>query len=211
MKCIGKDITRELEYRPAELHAHIHQRPKYACSHCKNRVSAAPLPPRPIPGGIAGPGLITEVMVGKFGDHLPLHRLEDILTRYGVYLSRSTLCGWMKAVAHLLRPLYQLQCQRVLQSSLMWTDDTHVTVLGGDKGRFKGYFWTYIGDDHHPYSVYDFTPNRTRAGPTKFLDGYSGYLHADDIRATTRYFRRSVPKSSKWHVGHMRASSSSMR
>ena len=61
----------------------------------------------------------------------------------------------------------------------MWTDDTHVTVLGGDKGSFKGYFWTYIGDDHHPYSVYDFTPNRTRAGPAKFLDGYSGYLHAD--------------------------------
>ena len=38
---------------------------------CQDGVSAAPLPPRPIPGGIAGPGLITEVVVGKFGDHLP--------------------------------------------------------------------------------------------------------------------------------------------
>ncbi len=54
---------------------------------------------RPIPGGIAGPGLITEMFVGKFGDHLPLYRLEDFFTRYGVYLSRSTQCDWVKGVA----------------------------------------------------------------------------------------------------------------
>jgi transposase len=179
MKCIGEDVTRELEYQPAKLEAHIHVRPKYACPRCQDGVSAAPLPPRPIPGGIAGPGLITEVSVGKFGDHLPLYRLEDILARYGVYLSRSTLCDWMKAVAYLFRPLYELQRQRVLQSSVMWTDDTHVTVLGGEQGSFTGYFWTYLGDDEHPYSVYDFTASRTRAGPTRFLAGYSGYLHAD--------------------------------
>jgi len=179
MDCIGEDITRELEYAPPKLEAHIHVRPKYACRRCKDGVCAAPLPPRPIPGGIAGPGLITEVYVGKFGDHLPLYRLEDILSRYGVYLSRSTLCDWMKAVAYLLRPLYELQRARVLQSSVMWTDDTHVTVLGGAKGSFKGYFWTYIGDDQHPYSVYDFTNSRSRDGPTSFLESYSGYLHAD--------------------------------
>jgi transposase len=179
MKCIGKDVTRELEYQRPKLEAHIHVRPKYACPRCQDGVSAAPLPPRPIPGGIAGPGLITEVFVGKFGDHLPLYRLEDILTRYGVYISRSTLCDWMKAVARLFRPLYELQRQRVLQSSVMWTDDTHVTVLGGTEGSFKGYFWTYIGDDGQPYSVYDFTPNRSRDGPANFLEGYSGYLHAD--------------------------------
>jgi transposase len=106
-------------------------------------------------------------------------RLEDILARYGVYLSRSTLCDWMKAVAYLFRPLYELQRRRVLQSSVMWTDDTHVTVLGGEQGSFKGYFWTYLGDHQHPYSVYDFTASRSRAGPARFLEGYSGYLHAD--------------------------------
>lgn len=179
MTRIGEDVTQELEYQPPKLEAHIHVRPKYACGRCKDGVSAAPLPPRPIPGGIAGPGLITEVFVAKFGDHLPLYRLEDILTRYGVYLSRSTLCDWMKALAGLFRPLYELQRQRVLQSSVMWTDDTHVTVLGGAEGSFKGYFWTYIGDNGHPYSVYDFTSSRSRDGPASFLEGYSGYLHAD--------------------------------
>ncbi|MFV1969194.1 MAG: IS66 family transposase [Pirellulaceae bacterium] len=179
MDRIGEDVTRELEFEPAKLEAHIHVRPKYACRRCKQGVSAAALPPRPIPGGIAGPGLITEVVVGKFGDHLPLYRLEDILTRYGVYFSRSTLCDWVKAAAHLFRPLYELQRHRVLQSAVMWTDDTRVTVLGGKEGSFKGYFWTYIGDDGHPYSVYDFSNNRTRAGPMSFLESYSGYLHAD--------------------------------
>ena len=177
--CIGEDVTRELELEPAKLVAHIHVRPKYACRRCKDGVWAAPLPRRPIPGGIAGPGLITEVIVSKFSDHLPLYRLEDILTRYGVYIPRSTLCDWVKHAAELFRPLYDLQRERVLQSSVMWTDDTSITVLGGPKGSFRGHFWTYIGDDQHPYSVYDFTTSHTRDGPARFLASYSGYLHAD--------------------------------
>jgi transposase len=178
MTRIGEDVTRELEYQPPKLEAHIHTRPKYACSRCKEGVAAAPLT-RPIPGGIAGPGLIAEVIVSKFGDHLPLYRLEDILTRGGVYISRSTMCDWVKCSAELLQPLFELQRELVLQSPLMWTDDTPITVLGGREGSFKGYFWTYIGDDQHPYSVYDFTNSRTRAGPMRFLENYSGYLHAD--------------------------------
>ena len=85
----------------------------------------------------------------------------------------------MKAAAYLFQPLYDLQLQRVLQSAVMWTDDTHVTVLGGREGSFQGYFWTYIGDIQHPYSVYDFTTSRSRDGPASFLERYSGYLHAD--------------------------------
>jgi len=181
MDRIGEDITRELEYEPAKLEAHIHVRPKYACRHCKDGVKTAPMPPRPIPGGIAGPGLIAQVTISKFADHLPLHRLEDMLTRHGVFFSRSTQSDWIKAVARLFQPLHDLQRQRVLQSEVMWTDDTHVTVLGnkGEGGSFKGYFWTYIGDQKNPYSVYDFTANRCREGPTRFLEGYAGYLHAD--------------------------------
>jgi transposase len=178
-ECIGEDITRELEYQPPKLEAHVHVRLKYACRRCKNGVSTGAMAPRPIPGGIAGPGLVTEVIVSKLGDHLPLYRLEDILTRYGVYFSRSTLCDWVRFTAELFQPLYNLQRELVLQSSVLWTDDTHVTVLGGPEGSFKGYFWTYIGDAQHPYAVYDFTNSRARAGPAHFLESYSGYLHAD--------------------------------
>jgi transposase len=178
MDRIGEDVTRELELQPAKLEAHIHVRPKYACRCCKEGVCAAPLPPRPIPGGIAGPGLIAEVIVSKFSDHLPLYRLEDILVRSGVYIARSTLCDWVKFAAELFEPLYRLQRKLVLQSTVMWTDDTPVTVIGGLQGSFQGHFWTYIGHER-PYSVYDFTKSRSRDGPAKFLPGFTGYLHAD--------------------------------
>jgi transposase len=124
MDCIGEDVTRELELQPAKLEAHIHVRPKYACRYCKAGVCAGPLPQRPIPGGIAGPGLVSDVIVSKFGDHLPLYRLEDIFTRYGVYIPRSTLCDWVQCAAELFRPLYEIERRRVLQSTVMWTDDT---------------------------------------------------------------------------------------
>jgi transposase len=178
MDRIGEDVTRELELKPAKLEAHIHIRPKYACRCCKEGVCAAPLPQRPIPGGIAGPGLVAEVIVSKFGDHLPLYRLEDILVRSGVYIARSTLCDWVKFAAELFEPLYELQRKLVLQSTVMWTDDTPVTVIGGLQGSFQGHFWTYIGHEQ-PYSVYDFTKSRSRDGPARFLPGFAGYLHAD--------------------------------
>ena len=179
MDRIGEDITCERELQSANLEGHIHVRSKYACRRYKAGFRAAPLPQRPIPSGITGPGLVTEVIVGKLGDHIPLYRLKDILARYGVYISRSILCGWVKFTTELFRPLHDLQRERVLQSSMIWTDDTHVTVSGGREGSFKGYFWTYIGDRQHPYSVYDFTNSRCRAGPVSFLKIYSGYLYAD--------------------------------
>ena len=136
----------------------VHVLPKYACPKCRDGVASPPVPPKPVPGGMAGPGLVAFVVVSKFADHLPLYRLEDILMRHGVYLSRSTLCDWVRDAAVVLEPLAELQKALVLQSPVIWTDDTPVTVLGGETpGSSTGRFWVYIGDDGHPYSVYDFT------------------------------------------------------
>ena len=177
---IGDDVTTILEYVPSKLEVHEHVRPKYACRYCKDGVSSPPPPERPIARGIAGPGLIAQIVVSKFGDHLPLYRQEDIFVRHGLHLARSTLCDWVSAAAQLFQPLYELQRQLALQSAVMWTDDTPVTVLvGGEAGSRQGRFWTYIGDDAHPYSVYDFTMSRSRDGPNSFLQDYRGYLHAD--------------------------------
>jgi transposase len=179
-KCIGEDVSRELEFIPARLEVKVHVLPKYACPKCRDGVVSPPVPPKVVPGGIAGVGLVSFVIVSKFADHLPLYRLEDILMRYGVYLSRSTLCDWVRNTADLLKPLAELQKTLVLQSPVLWTDDTPVTVLGGKKGgSSKGRFWAYIGDAEHPYSVYDFTMSRARDGPAEFLKDYRGFLQAD--------------------------------
>jgi transposase len=177
---IGEDLSRELEFTPAKLEVNVHVLPKYACPKCRDGVASPPVPPKPIARGIAGPGLVAYVLVGKFADHLPLYRLEDILTRHGVHLSRSTLCDWVRNAADLLGPLADLQKTLVLQSPVLWTDDTHVLVLGADKpGSTKGRFWAYIGEADHPYSVYDFTMSRARDGPATFLADYRGFLQAD--------------------------------
>lgn len=177
--CIGKDETKILDYVPPKLEVHVHVRPKYACRWCKDGVVSPPPPERPIARGIAGPGLIAQIVVAKFGDHLPLYRQEDFFTRHGLHIARSTQCDWVKAAAELLRPLSERQKELVLRSPVLWTDDTPVTVLiGGQQGSRKGRFWTYIGEQH-PYSVYDFTESRGRDGPARFLTGFEGYLHAD--------------------------------
>jgi transposase len=177
---IGEDESRELEFVPARLEVRVHVLPKYACSKCRDGVASPPVPPRPTPGGMAGPGLAAFVVVSKFADHLPLYRLEDILTRHGVYLSRSTLGDWVRDAALVLEPLAALQRDLVLLSPVIWTDDTPVTVLGGDEpGSTTGRFWAYLGDDGHPYTVYDFTMSRSRDGPAAFLSQYRGFLQAD--------------------------------
>jgi transposase len=177
---IGEDESRVLEFIPARFELHIHVLPKYACSHCRDGVVAPETPPRPLSGCIAGAGLLAQLTVSKFSDHIPLYRFEDISARHGLYLPRSTLCDWVGKVADLLKPLYELQKQLVLTAPVIWTDDTHVTVLGGEEpGSHKGQFWVYIGPTAFPFDVYDFTDNRKRDGPARFLANYAGYLHAD--------------------------------
>ena len=124
---IGEDVTKILEHVPSKLEVHEHVRPKYACRYCKDGVSSPPPPQRPIARGIAGPGLIAQIVVSKFGDHLPLYRQEDIFVRHGLHLARSTLCDWVVGRGwSCLKPLYELQRQLVVQSAVMWTDDTPV-------------------------------------------------------------------------------------
>ena len=142
-------------------------------------MTSPPPPERPIARGIAGPGLIAQIVVAKFGDHLPLYRQEDFFARHGLHIARSTQCDWVQAAAELLRPLYERQKELLLQSPVLWTDDTPVTLLGGgQEGSRQGRFWAYIGEEY-PYSVYDFTESRARDGPANFLQGFQGYLHAD--------------------------------
>jgi transposase len=177
---IGADEARVLQFIPARFELHVHVLPKYACSHCRDGVTAPSPPPRPVRGCIAGPGLLSEIIVSKFAQHSTLYRYEDISTRYGLHLSRSTLCDWVGKVADLLGPPYERQRQRVHQAEVLWTDDTPVTVLGGQKpGSHTGRFWVYIGPNASPYDVYDFTENRKRDGPALFLQDYAGHLHAD--------------------------------
>jgi hypothetical protein len=157
-----------------------------------------PLPDKPIEKCIAGPGLISSLIVSKTSDHLPLYRSEDILVRHGLHISRSTQCDWLHSGAMLLLAVAAFMYQRIRSQRFIWTDDTpvmffdrHGRVLETKKKHKKGEtppedtslrrgrFWPYIGGDEAPYVVYDFTISRRRDGPKEMLSGWSGFLHAD--------------------------------
>jgi transposase len=182
---IGQEISEQLEYLPASFKVLRHIRHKYACRQCdaageSPQVVAAAKPPQPLDKGLAGPGLLAYVAVSKFGDHLPLYRLEHIFARQQVHVARSTMCAWLAAGAILLQPLLELMIARVKQSRVIHTDDTRVPIQSpGEKKCRSGRLWTYIGDAEHPYLVFDYTPDRSRAGPQTWLGDYRGYLQAD--------------------------------
>jgi transposase len=143
-------------------------------------VIAAPKAAMPIAKGLPGPGLLAHLIVSKYTDHMPLHRLERSYGRQGFFLHRSTLCDWLGACADLLRPLYDLMVSVVLQSRALHTDDTTVKMQELVTHLLStARLWVYLGDAAHPYNVFDFTVNRKRDGPAQFLANYQGYLHAD--------------------------------
>jgi hypothetical protein len=84
----------------------------------------------------------------------------------------------MLAAAALVKPLVELMALRVKQSRVVHTDDTRIPVRAAGKCR-SGRIWPYIGDGDNPYIIYEYTPDRTRAGPQEFLADYQGYLQAD--------------------------------
>jgi transposase len=183
-RSIGQEIREQLEYVPASMIVLQHIRPKYACQACQAHVVIADRLPEPIEKGLPGPGLMAHVVVGKYADHLPLYRQEGIFKRYGVDLARSTLCGWTAAAADLLAPLVRAMKQRVLLSDVIQTDDTPVKVQDHDgKGIKTGRLWVYIGDWKNHFIVYDYTPDRSREGPSRMLDGFEGHLQADAYSA----------------------------
>jgi transposase len=181
---IGEDVTERLEYKPGKLFVEQHVYPKYACSCCKDGVTAADRVPSPIPGGLAGPGLAAHVLVNKFAVHIPFYRQQDELSRAGIFLARSTLCGWIGHCAERLRPLVDLMRQRIRQSDVIQADETPVPVLDPKLDTTRtGYLWTYLSPDRHPYTIFDYRDSRSREGPTEILKDYRGYLVTDAYAA----------------------------
>ena len=68
----------------------------------------APLPERLQERSIAAPGLLAQLLVSKYCDHLPLYRQEQIfLRRHQVHLPRQTLARWVELAADWLKPIYE--------------------------------------------------------------------------------------------------------
>ncbi len=175
---IGESVAEKLEYEPARFVVIETVRAKYACPHCHEGVIEAPAPPQAVEKSLAGERLLAHVVVSKYVDHLPLHRLARIFAREGVDLSRATLCGWVADVAAALTPIGDQLRREITAATYLQTDDTTITVLDEPGGSFKGRLWTYL-DPLGRQVVFDATPTHARDGPEAFLATFQGALQAD--------------------------------
>lgn len=174
---LGEEVTEELDWKPAQFIKRLYIRPKYANA---ERIVIAPLPARLIEKGLPGAGLLTQVIVSKYEDHLPLYRQAQIYRqRHRVELSRQTLCGWVEAAADWLSPIYREMKARLQARDYLQVDETPVRYLDPDvKGKSQqGWLWTYS----HPRDdvVFDWNVSRSREGPRQFLENFRGKLQTD--------------------------------
>jgi transposase len=182
-KEIGADESWQVEYLPGHFERIHHVRKKYACTSCETSgenpiIHTAKKPETAINKGLAGPGLLAYIVTSKFSDYLPLYRLEDIFARQGFEISRATQSVWCGDVADLVEPLYHLMADRVRASHVVATDDTVMPMQSKDKTA-NARMWVYVGDEAQPYNVFDFTMDRGRDGPKRFLKDYNQILLAD--------------------------------
>lgn len=181
---IGQVKTEQAEYLPAAVHAKLHVRMKYGCpdTECRGTVVVADLPPQAVSKSKAGPGMLAFVVDSKYNHHLPLYRIEQILSNHGFPVHRSTLWEWVRGAAEAVFSVYAAMKEDVQGSEIVETDETPVRLRDREHKIMKqARQWTYLNDEH---TVYEFSPDRKSHWPEAFLantkgtllsDAYSGY------------------------------------
>ncbi len=194
LKHLGEDASEVLEFVPGRFKVIRTVRPKLACSRC-DAIVQEPAPHRPIDRGLAGPGLLAHVVVGKYCDHLPLYRQSEIYAREGIDLDRSTLAGWVGGASRVLEPLVDAIRQYVLDATKIHGDDIPVPVLAPGNGKTKiGRLWTYVRDDRPAGSTeasavwFAYSPDRKSEHPANHLGTFRGRLQADAFPGFNRLY-----------------------
>jgi transposase len=178
-KKMGEEITEVLEYQPGELYVKQYKRIKYAKPDNAG-VLIGDLPVRPIEKAMAGEGVLAQIVIDKYVDHLPLHRQMQRFERSGVKLAYSTLTDWVSGTCELIAPLFEALKANVLKSHYLHVDETPIKVLDKDKKgqTHRGYYWVYQ-DSINKTVFFDYQEGRGREGPLGILENFTGYLQTD--------------------------------
>lgn len=189
-QCIGQEVTEELDVVPTRYFRRRIVRRKFVSKADRTRPPLiAPLAPRLIEGGYASAGLVTDIVLKKYVDHLPLNRQEQILrTRHGISLSRQTMSDWMRIAADWLKPIYRHIREDLRQRAYLQVDETPVRYgrrEGGGSGQ--GYFWLY----HHPGGevLYEWHTSRAAHCLDEMLKEFRGTLQCDGYSAYGRFVK----------------------
>jgi transposase len=176
---MGEEITEVLEYEPGELYVKQYRRIKYAKPE-NSGVVIGELPARPLEKAIAGEGLLAQIIIDKYVDHLPLYRQMQRFERTGIKLPYSTLTDWVSGTCRLIEPLFEALKKQVLQSPYLHADETPIKVLDKNKEgeSHRGYYWVYQ-NSIDKIVFFDYQESRGRAGPMEILENFQGHLQTD--------------------------------
>jgi transposase len=194
MKRIGEDVSEKLDYTPGTFTVERHVRGKWACVGCQKLIQA-PVPAQIIDKGIPTSNLLADVLVAKYGDHLPLYRLEDIYARAGAPLPRSTLAQWVGQCGVQLRPLVDALKAEMMAHAVLHADETPVEMLKPGTGKtHKAYLWAYSPGVFEPMKavVYDFADSRSGGHARAFLSDWRGSLICDDYGGYKASFANGI-------------------
>jgi transposase len=183
LKRIGEDVAEKLDYVPGISSVERHIRGKWACAQCEI-LSQAAVDAHVIDKGIPTTGLLAQVLVAKFADHLPLYRQEAIFGRAGFAIPRSTLGSWVGSCGVQLQPLVDALKAEILSHSVVHADETPVQMLKPGTGKtHRAYLWAYAAGafEETKALVYDFCESRAGENARVFLGDYRGHLVCDDF------------------------------
>ena len=181
---IGTDSSQELEYQPAKLFINVYVRPKYACNNCKESgVLQASLPKeaKPLERSLAGAGLLTQIVVSKYVDHIPLHRQEQIFERKGVPIPRYQMSDWVAGVTEeYFKPSYLEHLKILLQDSYLQADETSIKVQDDNiQGKcHQGYLWGACSPVAKTVA-FVYSPSRAGAVAEQIFEGFKGHIQTD--------------------------------
>ena len=182
MKRIGEDVAEKLDYVPGVFSVERHIRGKWACARCET-IQQSPVEAHVIDKGLATTGLLAQVLVGKYADHLPLYRQEAIFGRAGLAIPRSTLAQWVGTCGVRLQPLVDALKDEILSHRVLHADETPVAMLKPGEGKtHRAYLWAYAAGafENIKAVVYDFCESRSGEHTRRFLGEWTGSLICDD-------------------------------
>jgi len=191
---IGEDVSERLDYTPGVFTVERHIRGKWVCRGCEKLIQA-PVPAQIIDKGIPTAGLLAQVLIGKYLDHLPLYRQEGIFERAGLALPRSTLAQWVGACGVALQPLVDALQAILLKRAVLHADETPVPMLKPGLGRtHRAYLWSYSSSEYDELAavIYDFNDSRSGLHAREFLGSWSGKLVCDDYSGYKALFEKGV-------------------
>ena len=188
MKRVGEDVAEKLDYAPGVFSVERHIRGKWACAKCET-IQQAPVEAHVIDKGIPTTGLLAQVLVGKYADHLPLYRQEAIFGRAGLAIPRSTLAQWVGTCGVRLQPLVDALKTKILGHRVLHADETPVAMLKPGEGKtHRAYLWAYAPGAFESIKavVYDFCESRSGEHARRFLGhgtdkAWKGNLTCDDF------------------------------